>query len=171
MTNSFNNEATIPAIPNGNEIVTPAIQCYVNRYNTFLKKTAESILGLAQTIIEAENDLNGVDFEILCRQIGLERNGPTHSKLKTIGQQLSRFQPFTERLPNSWTTLYKLAKLSPDNFERVSADLTPFISARAIDDIVNVKSPERETSNTDIFIDVSALDGKRCFQATLLSAS
>ena len=153
--NTFVNEtelktAEVAVIQSGTALITPQIEKYVNRYNSFLKKTAEAVLGLAQTLAEAKKNLNGVDFNIFCDEVGTPEEGSTYKKLLKIAENATRFQPFVERLPNTWTTIYKLAKLPPEKFERVSADLTPFITAREINEIVGDEKEARKTERYDI---------------------
>jgi hypothetical protein len=158
MTNE-NNSPVVPAsFPNGTEVVTPQITGYINRYQTFLRKTAESIVGLATTVLEAEESLNKVDFKIFCSQVGLDTNGTTFSKLKKIGENVARFNPYLDRLPSSWTTIYKLAKMSTNDFEQVTNDLTPFITASEIDRLTGSGGNTKERTNTDISIDLSGLE-------------
>jgi len=57
--------------PNGNSDIKPEILTFIDRYHTFLRKTAESILGLAETLVQAEADLNGVDFLIFCDNVDI----------------------------------------------------------------------------------------------------
>ena len=135
---------------NGNALVTPQIEEYVNRYKTFLRKTAEAVLGLAETLAEAKVKLNGVDFHCFCNEVGTPEGSPTYTKLLKIADNAARFQPFIDRLPNTWTTIYKLAKLPSEQFERVSADLTPFITAREIDELVGEEKEPRNVEHYDI---------------------
>jgi hypothetical protein len=158
MTNTKQTSADISVFPNGKELITPQITGYVNRYQTFLRKTAESIVGLATTVLEAEESLNKVDFKIFCSQVGLDTNSPTFSKLKKIGENAARFNPYLDRLPSSWTTIYKLAKMTVNDFQQVTEELTPFMTANEIDRLTGSTSKPKGASNTDIFIDLSALD-------------
>ena len=154
------NIVTIPtqAFPNENLDIKPEILSFINRYQTFLRKTAESILGLAETLVQAEADLNAVDFSIFCEGVGVVKGSPTYSKLKQIGANSDRFRPFTNRLPNTWTTIYKLSKLRPDQFSRVSASLTPFITAKEIDEQIGVSQSVRTVY--DFKIATGVLDGE-----------
>ena len=168
MTNENTNSVISASFPNGTEVVTPQITGYINRYQTFLRKTAESIVGLATTVLEAEESLNKVDFKIFCSQVGLDTNGTTFSKLKKIGESAARFNPYLDRLPSSWTTIYKLAKMSTNDFEQVSSNLTPFMTAGKIDELVGSVSKPKVSSNTDIYIDLSSLDLSQkadCYEA------
>jgi hypothetical protein len=144
-------------VPNGNSVMSPQIAKYVDRYNTFLAKTAESILGLAETLIEAETTLNGVDFAIFCDNAGIEKGGSTYTKLKKIGDTAARFKPFMTKLPNTWTTIYKLAKLDAASFDRIAAKLSPFITATEIDTFLGAEKG-CGTKRSDLMIDLDTLD-------------
>ena len=146
--------------PNGNFDIKPEIVSFVDRYQTFLRKTAEAILGLAETLVQAETELNGVDFLIFCQKVGLVKGSTTYSKLKQIGERSDRFRPFVDRLPNTWTTIYKLAKLQPDQFARVSASLTPFITSKEIDEQIGDGQTGNTSKTYEFKIAVGALDGE-----------
>ena len=94
---------------------------------------------MAQTLAEARETLNGVDFSLFCDEVGTSKGSLTFSKPLEFADNAVRFQPFVDRLPNTWTTIYKLAKLPDEQFERVSASLIPFITAREINQIVGEK--------------------------------
>lgn len=96
--------------------LSPAVEQYVERYRNHAKRTVESILKLGETVVEAEQQLSRLDIMIFCQEVGIEHNGPTFRKLRKIGEQASRFMPVIDRVPNSWTTVYELAKLENDKF-------------------------------------------------------
>lgn len=96
--------------------LSPAVEQYVERYRHYAKNTVESILKLSETVLEAEAKLSRLEIMIFCQEVGIEHNGPTFRKLRKIGQQASRFLPVIDRVPNSWTTVYELAKLENDKF-------------------------------------------------------
>ena len=114
---------------------------------------------VAETLVQAETELNGVDFLIFCENVGLVKGSPTYSKLKQIGERSDRFRPFIDRLPNSWTTIYKLSKLQPDQFARVSASLTPFITSKEIDEQVGINRTASVSQTYDFKIALGFLDG------------
>lgn len=145
--------------PNGNSDIKSEILTFINRYQTFLRKTAESILGLAETLVEAEAELNAVDFLIFCENVGLTKSSPTYSKLKQIGENSSRFRPFVDRLPNTWTTIYKLAKLDNDQFVRISDYLSPFVTSKEIDEQMGVSRSAGPAQTYDFKIALGVLDG------------
>jgi hypothetical protein len=155
------NIVTIPnqAFPNGNSDIKPEILTFIDRYHTFLRKTAESILGLAETLVQAEADLNGVDFLIFCDNVGIVKPSPTYSKLKQFGENSDRFRPFLDRLPNTWTTIYKLAKLEANEFARISNCLSPFITSKEIDEQMGVSRTTGAGQTYDFKIALGVLDG------------
>jgi hypothetical protein len=153
--NTFVSEADVKSngalvLQNGKSVYNPEVEKYVVRYKSFLKKTAEAVLGLAETLAEAKVKLNGVDFHYFCNEVGTPEGSATYSKLLKIAENSARFQPFVDRLPNTWTTIYKLAKLPSEKFERVSANLTPFITAREINEIVGEEKEPRNVEHYDI---------------------
>lgn len=99
--------------------LSPAVEQYVERYRNHAKRTVESILKLGETVVEAEQQLSRLDIMIFCQEVGIDYNGPTFRKLRKIGQQAERFQPVIDRVPNSWTTVYELAKLDSDKFTSI----------------------------------------------------
>lgn len=153
------NKTDIVAVnfPNGNELISPKVTKYVKRYQVFIRKTAESIIGLAETLVEAEADLNELDFSIFCDEIGIRKADSTYSKLKKIGDNVNRFSPFVDRLPNSWTTIYKLAKLNPDQFDLITNSLTPYTTSKEIDLVINGQDETKDRSNPDFRINLGLL--------------
>jgi hypothetical protein len=103
----------------GSYQLSPAVEQYIERYRTHAKRTVESILKLGETVVEAEEQLSRLDIMIFCQEVGIEHNGPTFRKLRKIGQQSARFLPVIDRVPNSWTTVYELAKLDHDQFTSI----------------------------------------------------
>ncbi|MCZ8018667.1 hypothetical protein [Novosphingobium sp.] len=97
--------------------LSPAVEQYVERYRYYARNTVESILKLGETVLEAEAKLSRLEIMIFCQEVGIDHNGPTFRKLRKIGQQAARFVPVIDRVPNSWTTVYELAKLENDKFE------------------------------------------------------
>ena len=160
MTNSNTVTIASQTFPNGNSDIKPEILTFIDRYQSFIRKTAESILGLAETLVQAEADLNAVDFLIFCENVGIAKPGSTYSKLKHIGDNIERFRPFLDRLPNTWTTIYKLSKLEADQFARVTDHLSPFITSKEIDDQMGVSRTTGAAQIFDFKIALGVLDGE-----------
>lgn len=125
-------------VPNGTETLSAEVAHYVDRYRGFARQTAAGIIGLAMTLVEAEEKLSTAEFKIFCELVGIPKGGPIYKKFRKIGEAATRFQPYMEKLPANWTTLYKLASLPPDKFDHVAQSLTPFITAREIDEKIEL---------------------------------
>jgi hypothetical protein len=145
------------------EIMTPACVAYVDKYRLFTKQTAEAIIKAAETLYEAHETLAPVDFHQFCKEVDLVEDGSKFKKLMAIGKAVSRFEPYLDRMPNAWTTIYKLATLDGNEFEQVvqSASFAPFMTANDID--VALKGPKAKgkaklAKDTDgLVIDLSGL--------------
>lgn len=156
-------EVSLPTVidvfPNGNAVITPEVDMYVTRYKTFARKTAESIIGLATTLIEAEEELHKEDFIVFCDEVGIKMGDSTYSKLRKIGASASRFKPYIESLPNTWTTLYALAKLDPSAFQQIAADLNPFMTAKDVQQALGASKQSTSVRDTvDLTISFGAID-------------
>jgi hypothetical protein len=147
-------------VPNGTQMDSLEYVHLVEKYRLFAKKSAENIIGLAETLVIAEDNLAPSNFRQFCEEVGLKQDGSTFRKLIEIGKKVSRFQPFVERMPNTWTTVYKLASLKENEFDRVTkSDLfTPFMTAVDVNLIVNGASEKKAEKHRDLVIDLSDLE-------------
>lgn len=112
------------------------LEKFVEQYLTFNKSSAESILRVSETVVRAEQDL-GDSFDAFCKRVGIVKGSPTYSKHKTIGENALRLEPYLDKMPSAWTTIYKLAKLPPDQFEMIAGALTPLCTAADIDSLLS----------------------------------
>lgn len=121
--------------------VNLTVEELVNDYNAFATKSSENVLGLATTILMVE-DLGRRDRERFYADVKLDPKGSTARKLRVIGEKLPRFQPFLTVIPNTWTTLYELARLGDDEVKMVvdSGVLHPLLTMREIDEARGVAS-------------------------------
>jgi hypothetical protein len=143
-------------VPNGTETLSAEVAHYVDRYRGFARQTADGIIGLAMTLVEAEEKLSTAEFKIFCELVGIPKGGPVYKKFTKIGEAGTRFEPHMEKLPSNWTTVYKLAALPPDKFDHVAQSLTPFITAREIDEKIELDrgfgrvAEKREDAERDV---------------------
>lgn len=159
--------------------ISPRTAALVDRYRTFARKSAESIIEMAITIVEAEETLNQDEQREFFSQIRVEQGSSYYKKLRVIAKNSPRFTSHLQRLPSAWTTLYKLASLVPDQFEHlVQSDvLSPQVTAEQIDDALGCierarparnaprpkASKEKSKSEFNVFFDiVSASDECLC---------
>ena len=143
----------VKLIPNQSE----AVKSLAEQYRKFAKASSEDILGLAETVYVANQELNMRYLEEFYREVGLDPKSGTARKLKEIGEKLTRFQPYLEKLPNTWTTIYVLAKMQDHEFQRVveSGVLHPFATLKAIEDVVRVRKAGDEEHTFNVFIDLN----------------
>ena len=147
--------------PEGARALTPS---WLSSTGNLRKESAENIIKLADTLVRAKAGLSKEDFDRFCEEVHLEKDGSTFRKLTSIGEKIGRFEPFFDRLPNNWTTLYKLASIDDAKFERVTADadrFQPFMTARDISLILGIPPRSRKTQDHDVVIDLNGLDGDR----------
>jgi hypothetical protein len=147
-------------VPNGTEIVSPLYLDLVGRYKRFAKESATNLIGLAETLCIADNELSKKELEQFCDEVGVKKDGSTYRKLKKIGENAGRFEPWIEKIPNSWTTVYSLSKLPPDKFDRVTKSdrLSPFMTAKEIPLILEEKPKTKAAYKADLSIDLSDLE-------------
>jgi hypothetical protein len=141
------------------------IKAFVREYNAYAKKSAENFLGLARTIMRVEGELGGLYRAAFYAEVGLDHDLSKLAKLKKIGENLTRFQPYLERLPNSWTTLYELARLDDEDFKKVegSGMMHPLATMKEIDAALG-RSAAKGTPQFRIYVDLSSI-GSRSRQA------
>ena len=148
------------------EHVDLTVDDLVREYNTFATKSSENVLGLASTILKVD-DLGRRDREWFYAQVRLDPKGSTARKLRVIGQKLPKFQPYLNILPNTWTTLYELARLEDEDFKTVidSGVLHPFVTLREID-VVRGRASPKAKQEFRVYLDLNEL-GVRSRQVEL----
>src|SRR5262249_12405009 len=109
--------------PNGNSDLDRLIK----QYRSCAKESAANTIKMAQTVAEASEKLNTFDQRKFWDEFNISKS--TRSKLETIAEKASRFDPFLDKCPSSWTTLYVLSKLKSDQFDLVKDHLTPTMTA------------------------------------------
>jgi hypothetical protein len=122
--------------PNGNSDVDRLIK----QYRSCTKESAANTIKMSHTSVEATKTLNVFDQQKFCDELKISKS--TRSKLETIAKAASRFDPFLEKCPSSWTTLYAMAKLKSNEFDQVAHHqlFAPTMTAAEIDEIVKGKS-------------------------------
>ena len=98
------------------------LRVLTTQYKSAAKKGCEATLEMAGIIVRAHNELDGNLIPTFYERIGLAPDGSKARKLKRIGElakNSARLQPYLEKLPSAWTTLYELTKLEADQFQRI----------------------------------------------------
>jgi hypothetical protein len=144
---------------NGTEIDSSTYVNLVQRYRHFAKESAANIVRLAETLVIAKQNLAPVHFDKFCEEVGLHKEGSTYRKLMIIGENASRFEPFYDQLPNAWTTVYKLASIKQNEFDRVtkSDQFSPFMTARDVTEVLGKTLVTKKVSAAAITIDLHTL--------------
>ena len=144
---------------NGTEINSSTYVNLVQRYRHFAKESAANIVKLAETLVIAKQNLAPVHFDEFCDEVGLHKDGSTYRKLMIIGENASRFEPFYDRLPNAWTTVYKLASIKQNEFDRVtkSEQFSPFMTAKDVTEVLGKTPVNKKVSAAAITIDLHSL--------------
>jgi hypothetical protein len=141
------------------EIQTPRYLDLVKRCLLHKKEAGESIVKFGQALHEADYNLSRREIESLCKEVGLVFNGSTFKKMVTIGKTVSRFEKYYDRLPNNWTTVYKLAALKPYEFEVVAKSdrFSAFMTAKDIDEVLS-DGHAKPKKKGDVSINLSGLN-------------
>lgn len=140
------------------EIIDAEVTAYVKRFKMSMKQTAESILDMGNTIYEACRYLGEVPLEQFCDQIGLNSTDAMFKKLKKIGENHARLEANVKELPNTWTTIYKLAQITDDEFNKVvdANILSPYVTAKEINNCLGkTKTRKEDTETTSNSITIS----------------
>jgi hypothetical protein len=156
-------ERTNGIVQSGTKIsveVSPLCIELVDQYKKFGRRSAENIIELAKTVRQAKN-LPGEEYYIFCGRVGLDPAGSTVRKLLVIADNATRFGPFVGRMPNQWTTIYQLAKLEIDRFERVTkaGAFAPWMTAKQVIEASGKERPARKVDK--VVIDLGRLDPQR----------
>jgi hypothetical protein len=123
-------------VPNGTRLseVNEPLVPFIEQYKRFAKAGSEGIIDQCSTLVVAEYDLSPRNFDGFCAELKLQKDSSTFRKLKKIGQEATRLKSVADRIPNSWTTLYQLAKLEAAEFDRllVSDHLHPAMTVQEL---------------------------------------
>jgi hypothetical protein len=161
MSNSKNHNTNMVELNvlNGTEIDSSTYVNLVQRYRHFAKESAANIVKLAETLVIAKQNLAPIHFDRFCDEVGLHQEGSTYRKLTVIGENASRFEPFYDRLPNAWTTVYKLASIKQNEFDRVtkSEQFSPFMTAKTVSEVLGNTPVSKKPSAAAITIDLHSL--------------
>lgn len=98
-----------------------------DKYFLCMKKSAEQAIAKAKIIAQAEEEVGKKYLVKFYARIGLDPKGSTLKKLRKIGEEAQRFEPFLHILPDDWTTIYNLAVAPKDKFLHLADNgvLTP----------------------------------------------
>ena len=128
----------------------------IREYKAYAKKSSEDVLQLASTTLKADALDSRSERERFYAEVKLDPKGATARKLRVIAGALPRFQPFLAIMPNTWTTIYELSKMSDEEFKTVveSGVLHPFVTMVEIDEArgrASTKPKQQFILNVDLY--------------------
>jgi hypothetical protein len=97
-----------------NESSLSLVDSSVAEFKVYARKTAENILEMGRVVCEtkSKSKKNPKDFESFCERIGFEPKSSYIKKLVLIGKSYLSLKAQAQYLPNNWTTLYQIARLT-----------------------------------------------------------
>ncbi len=108
--------ADITTTENLNKVNAICVDAYVSEFNLFAAKTADAIIGMGRVVFRAKQNL-GSDFAKFCEDIRFKEKSSAIRKLEQIGRKADFLEKYADRLPNTWTTVYRLTQLGNDVLE------------------------------------------------------
>jgi hypothetical protein len=97
-------------------ITDPKTYEIADRFNSYQRKTAESIIEMGRIVIEAKSR-SELEFDDFCSLIGYDPSSSTIRKLATIGQKYEYLISRSDKLPPNWTVIYDIARLGEETIE------------------------------------------------------
>ena len=111
------------------------VQNFVKQITSNIVIGAKAIFLVCRDLALAEKHLPKNDFELLCKELPLSES--TISKYKKIGQDTTVRELFQlNRLPESWTTMYKIAKVKFAN-DAERNKLIDFVDTKTTSEDIN----------------------------------
>lgn len=135
--------------------INPKIEEYASQYRLCIKKTAASILELACVVGEAKKDLSCEEFRKFRLSIGAPSSKDSYiKKLLKIANSSARLSLVSDSLPPNYTTLYELAKMSSDSFQKVHHDgvLSPDMTAKTLSPYLDKTERSNASANEAVLV-------------------
>jgi hypothetical protein len=137
----------------------------IRRYQVDTKNAVQNILNMCKTIKEFdeklhEGSLTETDFSYFCASVNLDKSSSTFRKFRCIGDKADLFEKYLEKVPASYTILYEIATLDPDQFDLLvkSKQLSNYISLKEVKQIAGKitsgNTASNKSSKTDITLTV-----------------
>jgi len=137
-----------------------AVNEYVVEFTQFANKTAQAIIGMGRVVHRAKSTL-GKDFGTFCAAIRFDKKSSAIRKLDQIGKKADFLEKHADRLPNTWTTVYRLTQLTNDVLEGLIADevVHPSMSGLEAGRVVheNLGTQPRSKKNTVVAAPMSTI--------------
>ncbi len=125
---------------------------FVSAYVKSTKNAMESILNMGEAVhgiyIQMKNnELNESDLGYFCMRVGLDPKSSTFRKYKAIGENSKKFREYANKLPGTFSVLYEIATLDPDQFENLMKN-TSFANHLTLEQVKKLVSKPRQITST-----------------------
>jgi hypothetical protein len=112
---------------------------FVQDFHSCAKKTAKATLEMCKVVYDAKYTLTKDNFDSFCREIGQKSSDSTIRKYVAIGEKYDDFINYADRLPNSWTSIYKITQIDSTTFSALVSTENTFATMKAkdIDMLIN----------------------------------
>jgi hypothetical protein len=125
---------------------------FFSQYSLFAIKTAQSTVEMCRVVFEAKEELSRDEFSNFCTDIGHKGEDSTIRKYLAIGAAYERLIQYADKLPNSWTSIYKITQIDSTTFSALVSTDNTFATMRAkdIDLLINPNkaSQSKSTQNS-----------------------
>lgn len=145
--------------PEQENAIIQTAQNFANQFMSFKKQSAEGLLQMSKAVSDVKSKHKDA-LKKFCILTELDPSSSTFRKYNAIGQNFDRLMEYVEKLPNNWTTLYKVASLSPTEFQKLvdSNMLNPGIKAATIREVLgNASIKNSSVKNTSGTITLSVV--------------
>lgn len=131
---------------------------YVDQFNQFSHKTAQNIVGMAETVYRAKSNLDTGKgkhkthrFQEFCKGIRYESKSSAIRKFLKIGEMADMLKRHTDQIPNNWTTLYQLTRLGVATLERLIEEqrIVASLTAKQAKLLLDHETGSTKTRNSD----------------------
>ena len=138
---------------NTNELTTEsATEAYINSFKAAFSKTAKSVLEIGKIVYEAKLNLKEEQFDLFALKVGFKSGTSTIIKLLAIGSKYDFLIERIDLLPASWTTLYDIAQLPVDQFEKCVDEgvIKPNLKGKDIKPFLPNYNPSKPKSSSSV---------------------
>lgn len=124
---------------------------FFSQYSLFAIKTAQSTVEMCRVVFEAKEELSREEFSNFCTDIGHKSEDSTIRKYLAIGAAYERLIQYSDKLPNSWTSIYTLTQIPSETFNALAQVGESFakLSGNQIKALVAINTDSKKAPSTD----------------------
>lgn len=142
------------------------LESLTKQYHAAAKKSCGAYIEMAETVVRADQELTGAALGSFYRAVHRDSKGSTVRKMRLIGQHSSRFKPYLDLLPAHWTTLWQLARRTPEDLERLKASgaLHPHATWAELEKALgsgSKRQKKKKDANERIYFDLAPIPHQR----------